>query len=128
MTYTKEELEEMMKNPQILSEVLKILLQEREKGKIDFILMDIRETFEFDQSSIVGCDMLIPTSVIGNHIDKFEELKDKHIILYCRTGNRTGQVMYALNNMGYNNISHLTHGIVSYFGEKVSNAPYPNKL
>ncbi len=128
MQYSKEELEKMMKNPEISSEVLELLLKEREKGNIDFILMDIRETFEFDQSSIVGCDMLIPTSVIGNYIDKFEELKDKHIILYCRTGNRTYQVMHALNNMGYNNISHLSNGILSYFGEKISNAPYPNKL
>ena len=128
MEYTKEELEKMLQNQQISSEVLQTLLQERKKGNIDFVLMDIRETFEFDQSSIVGCDILLPTSIIGNHVNKFEELKDKRVILYCRTGSRTGQVMNALNNMGYTNISHLSHGILSYFGEKVSNAPYPNKL
>ena len=128
MEYTKEELEKMLENPEISSEVLQLLLEERKKGNIDFVLMDIRETFEFDQSSIVGCDMLIPTSVIGNHVDKFEELKDKRVILYCRTGSRTWQVMNALRNMGYDNISHLSNGILSYFGEKVSNAPYPNKL
>ena len=128
MKYTEEELEKMLQNQQISSEVLQVLLEEREKGNIDFILMDIRETYEFDQASIVGCDMLLPTSIIGNHVDKFEELRDERIILYCRTGSRTSQVMYALNNMGYKNISHLSNGILSYFGEKVSNAPYPNKL
>ena len=128
MSYTKDELQEMLKNPEISSEVLQTLLKAREAGEIDFVLMDIREEFEFKDSSIVGADMLIPTSVIGNHVNKFDELKDKHIILYCRTGARTGQVKYALNNMGYINISHLSHGIMSYFGEKVSNAPIPNQL
>ncbi len=128
MAYTKEELETMLKSEEISSEVLQTLLEAREKGDVDFILMDIREVYEYNDSSIVGTDMLIPTSVIGNHVGKFEELKDKRVILYCRTGNRTWQVLHALKNMGYTNISHLSHGILSYFGQKVSNAPIPNQL
>ncbi len=128
MSYSKEELEQMIENPEISSEVLQTLLEARKAGDIEFILMDIREVYEYNDASIVGTDLLVPTSVIGNHINKFEELKDEKVVLYCRTGNRTGQVMYALNNMGYKNISHLSHGILSYFGEKISNAPIPNEL
>ncbi len=128
MTYTKEELEAMLENEEISSEVLQTLLEARKSGDVDFVLMDIREVYEYNDSSIVETDFLIPTSVIGNHVEKFEELKDKRVVLYCRTGNRTGQVMYALNNMGYTNISHLSNGILSYFGQKVSNAPIPNQL
>ena len=128
MTYTKEELENMLENEEISSEVLQTLLEAKKSGDVDFTLMDIREVYEYNDSSIVDTDLLIPTSVIGNHVGKFEELKDKRVILYCRTGNRTGQILYALKNMGYTNISHLSNGILSYFGEKVSNAPIPNQL
>ena len=128
MSYTKEELETMLNSEEISSEVLQTLLEARESKEVDFVLMDIREVYEYNDSSIVGTDLLIPTSVIGNHVGKFEELKDKRVILYCRTANRTWQVMHALKNMGYTNISHLSNGIVSYFGQKVSNAPIPNQL
>lgn len=128
MEYTKEELEKMLQNPQLGSAELEALLKARDEGKIDFVLMDVREVFEFTDRSIKGADMLLPTSMMNNKINVFEELKDKPVILYCRTGSRTGQVMYALRNMGYNNIVHLSPGIMGYRGETEHNAPLPNAL
>ncbi len=127
MEYTQNDLEEMLKHEQMSSGELEILLQSREEGKIDFVLMDVREVFEYTDRSIKGADILLPTSVMNNKIDMFEELKDKPVILYCRTGSRTGQVMYALRRMGYTNIVHLNPGIMGYFGETQRNAPLPNE-
>ncbi len=126
MEYTKEELEKMLQNQEMSSAELEALLKAREEGKIDFVLMDVRETFEFVDRSIKGADILLPTSQMNNKIHVFDELKDKPVVLYCRTGSRTGQVMYALRNMGYNNIVHLSPGIMGYFGETLHNAPIPN--
>jgi rhodanese-related sulfurtransferase len=128
MEYTKEELEKMLQNQQLSSAELEALLKAREEGKIDFVLMDIREVFEFTDRSIKGADILLPTSMMNNKLDVFEELKDKPVVLYCRTGSRTGQVMYALRNMGYDNIVHLNPGIMGYAGETERNAPLPNEL
>jgi len=128
MEYSKEELETMLKNPQLGSQELETLLKAREEGKIDFVLMDVREVFEFTDRSIKGADMLVPTSMMNNKLHIFEELKEKPVVLYCRTGSRTGQVMYALRNMGYENIVHLSPGIMGYFGETESNAEIPNPL
>ncbi len=128
MEYSKEELETMLKNPQLGSQELETLLKAREEGKIDFVLMDVREVFEFTDRSIKGADMLVPTSMMNNKLHIFEELKEKPVVLYCRTGSRTGQVMYALRNMGYENIVHLSPGIMGYFGETESNADIPNPL
>jgi len=126
MEYSKEELEKMLQNQEMSSAELEALLKAREEGKIDFVLMDVRETFEFVDRSIKGADILLPTSQMNNKIHVFDELKDKPVVLYCRTGSRTGQVMYALRNMGYNNIVHLSPGIMGYFGETLHNAPIPN--
>ena len=128
MSYTKQELSEMLKVKEMSSDALKDLLKAREEKKIDFKLIDVREEFEFNDRSIVGTDMLIPTSVIGHHINKFEELKDEDVVLYCRTGNRTGQVMYALHNMGLEKVVHLSRGITAFDGDKETAVDVPNKL
>jgi len=116
----------MLKNEQMSSIQLQSLLKARNEEKIDFVLMDIREVYEFNELSIKGADMLIPTSVINRKINVFEKLKEKPVVLYCRTGSRTGQVMYALKRMGYENVVHLSSGIMGYTGETVQNAPLPS--
>ena len=126
MSYTKTDLKIVLKNKQISSSELEILLKAREERKIDFVLMDIREIYEYRQSSIKGVDMLIPTSVIDRKINLFEKLKNRSVIIYCRTGSRTGQLMYVLNKMGYTNISHLSCGILGYLGETAENASMPS--
>ena len=128
MDYSKEDLENILTKKEISSDELEALLKAREDGEIDFKLVDIREVFEYDQASIDGTDLLIPTSVIQQHFDKLDKIKDENIILYCRTGNRTGQIMYALDNMGFPKVSHLYMGIISYRGDISHGAKLPNEL
>jgi len=125
MDYSKEELEKMLQNQEMSSAELQALLKAREEGKIDFVLMDVREVFEFTDRSIKGADILLPTSQMNAKFDVLEALKEKPLVLYCRTGSRTGQVMYALRNMGFDKVVHLSPGIMGYFGETEQNAPIP---
>ena len=126
MEYTKEELEKMLQNQELSSAELQALLKAREEGKIDFVLMDVREVFEFTDRSIKGADILLPTSQMNAKFDVLEALKEKPLVRYCRTGSRTGQVMYALRNMGFDKVVHLSQGIMGYFGETEQNAPIPS--
>jgi len=128
LQYTNEELQQMLSNKQMSSDALQALLKAREAGEIQFSLIDIREVFEYTSSSIDGTDMLLPTSMIQNHLDKLEAKKDEPVILYCRTGNRTGQVMMALERMGFDKIVHLSSGIITYTGATSHNATLPNEL
>ena len=125
MEYSKEDLEKMLQNQEMSSAELQALLKAREEGKIDFVLMDVREVFEFTDRSIKGADILLPTSQMNAKFNVLEALKDKPVVLYCRTGSRTGQVMYALRNMGFDKVVHLSPGIMGYFGETEQNAPLP---
>jgi len=128
MGYTKEELQKILTSKHMSSSELVTLLEAREKGEVEFNLVDIREVFEYSSSSIDGTDLIVPTSVIQKHIDKLEAIKDEPIILYCRTGNRTGQIMHALDSMGFPKVVHLSQGIIAYGGKTSHEAQLPNEL
>ena len=112
---------------QVGSDDLEKLLEYRKETKIDFKLIDIREIYEFSDKSIDGTDLLYPTTMFHKSIDDLNAIKDDNIILYCRTGNRTGQVLEILKRMDFKNIAHLTSGILYYSGETSKNAKLPQK-
>ena len=112
---------------QVESDDLEKLLNYRKEAKIDFKLIDIREIYEYSDNSIDGTDLLYPTTMFHKYIDELNAIKDDNIILYCRTGNRTGQILEILKRMGFKNIAHLTLGIISYSGKTSKNAKLPQK-
>lgn len=126
--YSQNDYQKMLQNDQISSQMLEALLKAREEKTINFKLVDIREVYEYTDASIKGTDILLPTSAMHLHMNLLEAQKNNHIILYCRTGNRTGHVMMILKRMGFDKISHLTYGIMDYRGEILRGAPLPNKL
>lgn len=118
--------EQIFLSGQVSDAQLKKMLQCRDDGVFKFVLIDIREVFEYTDKSIVGCDKLLPTSTLHIHLDKLEMIKDQNIVLYCRTGSRTGQMLAIMKRMGFKFIAHLSDGIVAYSGETKKNAPLPN--
>ena len=109
-------LENLLKQNNLSSQDLQELLKARDEGKISFKLIDIREPFEHEEAHIVGTDELLPTSRFQEWANKLLERKDENMIIYCRTGNRTGQVQAILRQNGLS-LPHLTYGIMSYGGE-----------
>ncbi len=113
---------------QAKDEDLQNLLKYRQDGKFDFKLIDIREIYEYSDMSIDGTDLLYPTTLFHKYIDDLNKMKESYIILYCRTGNRTGQVLGILKRMEFDKIAHLTQGIVAYSGKTSKNAKLPNNI
>lgn len=112
----------------ISSEELEHLLHVRAKGECEFLLVDVRELFEFEDKSIVGVDLLLPFTRIHLYLEELEKLKQIPFVLYCRTGNRTGHLLYVFERMGFKQSCHLGDGIVAYDGQTQKNAPMPNEL
>ena len=55
-------------------------------------IVDVREPHEKAEFNIGG--VLIPLGQIQSmQIDEIEDLKDKEVILYCRSGNRSGKLV-----------------------------------
>jgi len=108
---------ELLLKDNVNSRELKELLEQREKGEVDFVLVDVREDMEYKQAHIKGVDMLKPSTKLqlwGPAL--IEDLKDKTIILTCRTSARSGHIQMVLKHNGHNNVINHSGGIMSYNG------------
>ena len=89
-------------------------LKEKIDNKEDFVLVDVREQNEFDICSLGGLE--IPMSQI---MTRYQEIpKDKPVIIHCKSGKRSANVISALEqNFGYDNLSNLEGGILAWADE-----------
>lgn len=86
----------------------KIISQEKAKEIMedskDYIILDVRSEWEFERGHIEGA-INIPNEEIG-HAEELALLPDKEkmILVYCRSGNRSKQAASKLAILGYKNI------------------------
>jgi adenylyltransferase/sulfurtransferase len=82
--------------------------------KEDFKLIDVREQDEYDFVNLNA--ELIPVSAVADNVDKFP--KDKKVVVHCRSGARSGNVILALEaEYGYDNLYNLEGGIIAWARE-----------
>jgi rhodanese-related sulfurtransferase len=76
-------------------------------------LIDVREPHENADFNIGG--QLIPLGKIQTmQTDDIEDLKEEEVILYCRSGNRSGQACLILDTLGFKNTKNLTGGMLAW--------------
>jgi len=76
-------------------------------------IVDVREPHENADFNIGGT--LVPLGKIQTmQIDEIEDLKDKEVIFYCRSGNRSGQACMILDAMGFKNTKNLVGGMLAW--------------
>ncbi|MFZ4059090.1 MAG: rhodanese-like domain-containing protein [Ferruginibacter sp.] len=96
----------------ITAEELKARLDAGEKVHI----VDVREPHENAEFNIGG--PLVPLGKIQTlQIDELEDYKNEELIIYCRSGNRSGQACLFLETQGFTNVVNLTGGML-YWREK----------
>lgn len=95
-------------------EELSIMMKKNE----DFQLIDVREPFELEISSIGGLN--IPLDEIPNSLAQISP--DKKIVVYCRSGKRSASAIeYLLKARGHNNLYNLEGGILDW-ANKIDNS------
>jgi len=76
-------------------------------------LVDVREPYERADFNIGG--RFVPIGQIQQmQFDELEDLKDAEVILYCRSGNRSGIAGQFLEQFGFKNTVNLTGGMVAW--------------
>jgi rhodanese-related sulfurtransferase len=88
-------------------------LKKRMDAGEDVHLVDVREPNENEDFNIGG--ILLPLGDIRNmQTDTIDEWKDDEIVLYCRSGNRSGIATQILEQMGFKNVKNLTGGMLAW--------------
>jgi len=76
-------------------------------------LIDVREPYENAEFNIGG--KLLPLGKIQSmQTEGIDDLKDEEVILYCRSGNRSGIAAMILDQMGFTNTKNLTGGMLAW--------------
>jgi molybdopterin/thiamine biosynthesis adenylyltransferase/rhodanese-related sulfurtransferase len=91
-------------------------LKERHDGGRDFILVDVREPNEYEINQIPG-SVLIPKGDFAKG-DAFEQLNsDKQVVLYCKTGNRSAELLPVVKGAGFADAVHVGGGVSAWVNQ-----------
>ena len=75
-------------------------------GNAYSVMIDVRTDEEWRAGYIEGA-IHIPLSEIKKNIENYEISKDEEILLYCRSGNRSGRAKVILDELGYTNTTNI---------------------
>ena len=93
----------------ITAEQLKARLDAGEKLNI----VDVREPHENAEFNIGG--LLLPLGRVQTlQLEDIEDMKDEELIVYCRSGNRSGQACQLLDMAGFTNTKNLVGGMLNW--------------
>ena len=95
---------------------LKSLLDARDRGEDDFVLIDVREPIEFEIVAIPGA-ILIPK---GDFLDgsALSDLPtDRRIVLHCRVGGRSAEALAVVEGAGFSDAVHVGGGVLAWVNQ-----------
>lgn len=92
------------------------MLKARERGEKDFVLIDVREPGEYEIVNIPGA-VLIPKNefLLGDALAKLPH--DKQIVLHCKAGTRSAEVLAAVKGAGFKDAIHVGGGVLAWINQ-----------
>jgi rhodanese-related sulfurtransferase len=75
------------------------------------LLLDVRETWEFDRARIEGA-ILVPMRSVPDRVAEFD--RDRETVVICHHGIRSRMVGRYLESQGFSNIINLSGGVASW--------------
>ncbi|MBI5001875.1 rhodanese-like domain-containing protein [Candidatus Woesearchaeota archaeon] len=91
----------------------------KELKKQDIILIDVRRPEEFNEGHIKNAKLLPVQELSEEKMDELGVKKNDDILLYCRSGGRSGHALHMLQAAGYNHVRHLDGGILAWQEKKL---------
>ena len=102
---------------------LKQMLEERERGERDFVLIDVREPIEWEIATIEGAELIPKGEFLdGSALEKLPN--DKQIVLHCKVGGRSAEVLAVLHGAGFSDAVHVGGGINAWSLQVDPDTPY----
>jgi molybdopterin/thiamine biosynthesis adenylyltransferase len=76
-------------------------------------VIDVREQYEWDEAHLEQA-LHVPQAEVVERIDELAPDRAEHLILHCRTENRSARVAQILGELGYENVDVIQGGIVAW--------------
>ena len=95
---------------------LKDLIDARDAGDDDFLLVDVREPGEYEIVSIPGA-VLMPKGEFLNGAALESLPTDRRIVVHCKSGVRSAEVLAVLKGAGFADAVHVGGGVVAWVNQ-----------
>jgi rhodanese-related sulfurtransferase len=79
-------------------------------------ILDVRTPLEYRSGHIKGT-ISIPLAEIGGRIGSLASYRDRQVLVYCLSGNRSMSASRVLRKNGFNRVSNLKSGITAWIGK-----------
>jgi len=89
---------------------------EQNAGSDNFVLLDIRTPEEYGAGKIDGAiNIDFYDADFRQQLDALD--KDKHYVVYCNSGNRSGQSLSDFEDLGFTEVDNVSTGITGWYSE-----------
>ena len=102
--------------PEISVEELKARQDRGDK----FVLLDVREPFEFDVARIPG-SILIPVGELPSRMSELDSADE--IVIHCKSGVRSAKALRQLQKAGFSKVANVAGGILAWSDRVDSSVP-----
>jgi adenylyltransferase/sulfurtransferase len=93
--------------PEISVEELKAKIDQKEK----FVLLDVREPYEYDIAKIPG-SKLIPLGELHSRMSELDSADE--IVIHCKMGGRSAKALRQLQKAGFGKLLNVEGGILAW--------------
>jgi phage shock protein E len=93
------------------------LLARIEKKDPDLVVLDVRTAVEFAAGHVPGARN-VSHDLLSSKIAQLGELRDKQVVLYCRSGRRTLLAEETLRQAGFTKLLHLQGDYLAWEAEQ----------
>ncbi|PSR13072.1 MAG: NADH oxidase [Bacteroidetes bacterium] len=91
---------------------VKDLKSRMDSGDTNFFLLDVREPHEHEAFNIGG--QLVPVGSLLEAMPELADHQEEEVIVYCRSGARSGMAQGILRQAGFKNVRNLTGGMLAW--------------
>jgi len=97
----------------MLKEIDVVELRRRLDAGESVTLLDVRSDEEREAVHLPS-SLHIPLDELEERIDELDDYRDQEIIIYCRSGNRSGQACMFLELLGFSQPVNLRGGLLNW--------------
>ncbi|NVO32807.1 rhodanese-like domain-containing protein [Hymenobacter lapidiphilus] len=96
-----------------MTDITAVELKERLTQNTSPVIIDVRETWENEESHIPG-SRNIPLGDLPGKLQELDDLHDQEVVVHCKGGSRSAAAKAFLQQQGFTHVRNLIGGFQAY--------------